>query len=155
MLPIVVTYSVHFHNRIRKGFTECDENEGVLSTIAQENLTGVRVVKAFGREAYERDRFEKQNVYYTGLWVRLLRTMANFWAVGGVTSCLQVMLVVVLGSVLCVRGELTGGEFISFAMYNSMLIRPVRRPALRPDAGRRPPSCSSRRSAGPAAAWGG
>ncbi len=127
MLPVVTAYSAHFHNKIRKGFTECDENEGVLSTIAQENLTGVRVVKAFGREAYERDRFEKQNVYYTDLWVRLLRTMADFWAVGGVTSCLQVMLVVVLGSVLCVRGELTGGEFISFAMYNSMLIRPMRR----------------------------
>ena len=127
MLPIVVAYSVHFHIRIRTGFTECDENEGVLSTIAQENLTGVRVVKAFGREAYERDRFEKQNVHYTNLWIRLLRTLADFWAVGDLTSCLQVMLVVTLGSVLCVRGELTGGEFVSFAMYNHMLIGPVRR----------------------------
>ena len=127
MLPVVVTYSVHFHNKIRRGFTTCDENEGVLSTIAQEDLTGVRVVKAFGREAWERDRFEKQNVYYTQLWIRLLRTLADFWAVGDFTSCLQVMLVVVLGSVRCVRGELTGGEFISFALYNHMLIGPVRR----------------------------
>ncbi len=127
MLPIVVTYSVHFHNKIRRGFTDCDENEGVLSTIAQENLTGVRVVKAFGREAFERDRFEKQNVYYTDLWVKLLRTLADFWAVGDFTSCLQVMLVVIFGSVLCVRGEMTSGEFISFALYNHMLIGPMRR----------------------------
>ncbi len=127
MLPIVVAYSVHFHNKIRKGFTVCDENEGVLSTIAQENLTGVRVVKAFGRETFERDRFEKQNVFYTDLWITLLKTLANFWAVGDFTSCLQVMLVVIFGSVLCVRGELTSGEFISFALYNHMLIGPVRR----------------------------
>ena len=127
MLPVVVGYSVHFYRSIRDGFTACDENEGLLSTIAQENLTGVRVVKAFGRENYERERFEKQNVYYTGLWVRLLRDMSVFWSVGDLTSCLQVMLVIVFGSVLCVRGEMTSGEFISFAVYNAMLIGPMRR----------------------------
>ena len=50
---------------------KCDENEGVLSTIAQENLTGVRVVRAFGREKYEKDRFEKQNNIYTDAWMKL------------------------------------------------------------------------------------
>ncbi len=127
MLPVVIGYSLHFYSRIRDGFTDCDENEGVLSTIAQENLTGVRVVKAFGRENYERERFEKQNVYYTGLWVDVLKDMSVFWSVGDLTSCLQVMLVIVFGTVLCVRGEMTGGEFISFAVYNAMLIGPVRR----------------------------
>ncbi len=127
MVPIIVLYSVLFHNKIRTRFTECDENEGVLSTITQENLTGVRVVKAFGRERFERDRFEEQNRRYTEIWVSLCRTLSDFWAVGDFTSCLQVMLIVVLGSVLCVRGELTAGEFISFAAYNAMLIGPVRR----------------------------
>ena len=125
--PIIVLYSVLFHNKIRSRFTACDENEGVLSTIAQENLTGVRVVKAFGRESFERDRFGKQNDYYTSLWIGLCRTLSDFWAVGDGTSCLQVMLVVVLGSVFCVRGEMTAGEYISFAFYNAMLIGPVRR----------------------------
>ena len=125
--PIIVLYSVLFHNKIRARFTACDENEGILSTIAQENLTGVRVVKAFGRESFERDRFGKQNDYYTSLWIGLCRTLSDFWAVGDGTSCLQVMLVVVLGTVLCVRGEMTAGEFISFAFYNAMLIGPVRR----------------------------
>ncbi|MBR6207473.1 MAG: ABC transporter ATP-binding protein [Oscillospiraceae bacterium] len=125
--PIIVLYSVLFHNRIRDKFTACDENEGVLSTIAQENLTGVRVVRAFGRESFERDRFETQNEYYTGLWVGLLRILSDFWAVSDFTSCLQVLLVVVLGTVLCVRGEMTAGEFISFSFYNTMLIGPVRR----------------------------
>lgn len=127
MFPIIVVYSVMFHNRIREKFTDCDESEGILSTIAQENLTGVRVVRAFGRENFERERFEGQNRSYTNLWLRLTHTMADFWAVSDLTSGLQIMLVVVLGSVLCVRGEMTEGEFISFAFYNSMLIGPVRR----------------------------
>ena len=127
MFPVIVTYSVIFHNRIRERFLQCDENEGILSTIAQENLTGVRVVRAFGREAAERDRFEEQNQRYTSLWVELCRTLSNFWAIGDLTSCLQVMLVVTVGAVLCVRGSMTSGEFISFAFYNGMLIGPVRR----------------------------
>lgn len=127
LCPIIVCYSLLFHNHIRDRFTDCDESEGVLSTIAQENLTGIRVVRAFGRENFERERFDKQNESYTGLWVRLCRTLASFWAVGDCTSCLQVMLVVIFGSVLCVNGEMTAGEFISFAFYNSMLVDPVRR----------------------------
>ena len=97
------------------------------STIAQENLTGVRVGRAFGREEYERQRFEKQNDDYTTLWVRLCRTLSDSWAVGDATACIQTMLVVLIGSILCVRGEMTEGEFVSFAIYNTMSISPVRR----------------------------
>ena len=125
--PIIVLYSVLFHNKIRARFTECDEDEGVLSTIAQENLTGVRVVRAFGREKFERDRFNAQNEKYTACWIGLCRTLSDFWAVGDFTSCLQILLVVVLGTVSCVNGNLTAGEFVSFSLYNTMLIGPVRR----------------------------
>lgn len=127
MFPIIIVYSLLFHNSIRERYTACDESEGVLSTIAQENLTGVRVVRAFGREEYERQRFEKQNEDYTTLWVRLCRTLSDFWAVGDATACIQTMLVVLIGSILCVRGEMTEGEFVSFAIYNTMSISPVRR----------------------------
>ena len=60
-IPIIVGYSFFFHAKIGNAFEVADEEEGKLSSIAQENLTGVRVVRAFGREAYERERFEKQN----------------------------------------------------------------------------------------------
>lgn len=53
--------------------------------------------------------------------------MSDFWAVGDVSSCLQTMLVVIFGSLLCVRGEMTEGDFVSFAIYNGMVIGPVRR----------------------------
>ncbi|MBR6321709.1 MAG: ABC transporter ATP-binding protein [Lachnospiraceae bacterium] len=125
-VPIIVTYSMVFHGKISSGFENCDENEGILSTIAQENLTGVRVVRAFGREEFERERFEKQNVYYTGLWVHLMKLMSYFWSVSDLIGGLQILLMLVLGSVFCVRGQLTAGEFIAFLSYNGMLIWPVR-----------------------------
>ena len=125
-IPIIIGYSAFFHSRIGHHFQECDENEGILSTIAQENLTGVRVVRAFGREKFEKDRFEKQNTYYANLWVNLMKLMSYFWGAGDLISGLQVMLLLVLGSVYCVQGTLSTGEFIAFLSYNSMLIWPVR-----------------------------
>lgn len=125
-IPIILGYSAFFHSKIGNRFEECDINEGILSTIAQENLTGVRVVHAFGREKFEKDRFEKQNKYYTNLWVYLMKLMSAFWAAGDLISGLQVMLILVLGSVFCVQGTLSVGEFIAFISYNSILIWPVR-----------------------------
>ncbi|MBQ7860031.1 MAG: ABC transporter ATP-binding protein [Faecalibacterium sp.] len=125
--PVIILFSLLFHRRIGHLFMECDENEGVLSTYAQENLTGARVVRAFGREAYERDRFEKQNNKYTDAWMDLCKLLSGFWAVGDTLSGLQVMLMVVIGSYLCVQGQLTSGELVAFISYNAMLVWPVRR----------------------------
>ena len=125
-IPLIITYSLLFHTRARKYFKKCDEEEGVLSTIAQENFTGVRVVRAFGRERYERDRFEKQNVYYTGLWTKTLRFLAVFWTSSDCLATLQGLSIIVAGTVFCVRGSLTTGELIAFIFYNTMLMGPVR-----------------------------
>ena len=124
--PLIIAYSFRFHKTIHDGFTECDENEGKLSAMAQENLTGVRVVRAFGRERSEVDKFAKQNNYYTSLWEKLARTMSRFWSVSDIFSGIQVMLVVVFGAVFCVEGSLTEGEYIAFISYNAMLVWPIR-----------------------------
>ncbi len=125
-VPLLTGYSLFFYFKAGKRFKKCDEEEGVLSTLAQENLTGVRVVRAFGRERYERDKFEKQNTYYTGLWVRLEKFLALYWASSDLVAALQLMLIVVLGSVFCVRGQLTLGSLVEFIAYNTMMIGPVR-----------------------------
>ena len=124
--PAIIAYSMHFHKKIHDGFMECDENEGKLSAMAQENLTGVRVVRAFGRERSEIDKFEKQNDYYTGLWEKMAKLMSRFWSVSDIFSGLQVMLVVVFGAFFCVSGSLTEGEYIAFISYNAQLVWPIR-----------------------------
>ncbi len=125
-MPIIILYSFVFHNKIGAGFKECDESEGRLSAMAQENLTGVRVVRAFGRERYERDRFEKHNEEYTGLWVRLSKVMSRFWSTSDILSGVQIMLVVVFGVIFCLDGKMTSGEYIAFISYNAQLVWPIR-----------------------------
>ena len=125
-LPIILVYSMLFHRKIGAGFEKCDENEGKLSAIVQENLTGVRVVRAFGREKYEKDKFEEHNNYYTGLWVHLAKVMSRFWSTSDILSGIQIMMLVVLGAVFCINGDLSSGEYIAFISYNSMLIWPIR-----------------------------
>ncbi len=125
-IPVIVGYSFRFHTKIGTGFAKCDENEGKLSAMAQENLTGVRVVRAFGRERYECDRFKEHNEYYTSLWVKLAKVMSRFWSVSDILSGTQIMLVVVFGAVFCIDGSMTAGEYIAFISYNSMLVWPIR-----------------------------
>lgn len=125
-MPIILLYSFGFHKKIGKEFTKCDESEGKLSAMAQEYLTGVRVVRAFGRERYEKDRFENHNEEYTGLWVKLAKTMSAFWSSSDALSGIQIMLVVVFGAIFCVNGRMTSGEYIACISYNSMLVWPVR-----------------------------
>ena len=125
-LPLIVWYSLRFHRQIHEEFRQCDENEGKLSAMVQENLTGVRVVRAFGRERYERDRFDAQNQYYTSLWVKIGKTMSRFWSISDILSGTQVMLVVIFGVLFVLHGKMTSGEYIAFLSYNGMLVWPVR-----------------------------
>ena len=125
-IPVIVLYSLFFHNKIGSAFRKADEEEGKLSAIAQENLTGVRVVRAFGREVYERNRFEAKNKEYTKFWIDLMKLLSAFWTSNDMISGFQGMTVLVLGSVYCVRGEITVGELIAFVAYNAMISWPVR-----------------------------
>ena len=70
-IPIVVGYSMIFFVIVGDRFRIADEAEGKLTAMVQENLTGVRVVRAFGRERFEKDKFNKQNDLFSDLWVRL------------------------------------------------------------------------------------
>ncbi len=126
-LPVILVYSALFGRKIGERFQTCDEAEGVLSSAAQENLTGVRVVRAFGRESYERDRFAKLNDRYTELWLKLSRLLSAFWSFGDLITGIQIMLILTLGTALTVRGQMTPGAFIAFIAYNERLTWPIRR----------------------------
>lgn len=124
--PLIIWLGTRFSARFRKDFTVVDEEEGVLSSIVQENLTGVRVVRAFGRETYERDRFEAQNSKYTKLWVDLIHETSKFWASMDALSITQKLTVLTLGAYFTVLGYMTPGSYIAFVAYNAMLEWPIR-----------------------------
>lgn len=125
-IPVVVLSSGLFYGRIAARFKVADEAEGELTTMVQENLTGVRVVRAFGRESFELGKFNEKNDRFSELWIKLGRVLAVYWASGTLLTCLQVMVILILGVVEAVRGELTLGGFLAFVSYNSTLAWPVR-----------------------------
>ena len=126
-IPFILAYSVIFRKEMHKGFRRCDEQEGKVSGMVQENLTGVRVVRAFASEGRERQRFERCNEEYTGMWVHMGHVIGKFFSVQDVLCGLQILLVTVFGAVFAVKGQMTAGEYIAFVSYNGMLSFPIRR----------------------------
>ena len=125
-VPVVVVYSTVFYRLIAKRFTTADEAEGELSTVVQENATGVRVVRAFGREQFEMERFDKKNNAFAKLWIRLGTLSGLYWGIGDLITGLQVIAVIIFGVVEAVNGSISVGEFVAFAAYNSTLVWPIR-----------------------------
>ena len=125
-IPVVMLYSGIFYSKIARKFIVADEAEGALSAAVQENLTGVRVVRAFGRERFEIDRFDKRNNHFSQLWIKLGNLLSCYWGIGDLITGLQVMTVIVFGVLEALDGNLTTGEFLAIVSYNATLVWPVR-----------------------------
>ena len=125
-VPAISIFSVSFNKKISREFTYADEAEGDLQAMAQENLSAPRVVRAFGRQKWELDRFAVQNQEFTDRWVKVGDLLAVFWAGGDILTVFQVILVLCASTVLAVNGEVTTGDMVSFMAFNGMLSWPIR-----------------------------
>jgi len=125
-LPIVLWYTIFFFKRIAERFLACDEAEGELMVRVQESLTGVRVVRAFGRERFETKRFDEKNVAYTDKWLSLGGTLGLFWGIGDSVSAIQLLCVIAAGSYLAATSPFTFGDLLVFISFTQMLMWPVR-----------------------------
>ncbi|MGN0299023.1 MAG: ABC transporter ATP-binding protein [Lachnospiraceae bacterium] len=125
-MPIVVSYSGYFFTKIAKQFLMCDEAEAELSSVVQENLTGVRVVRAFNREKFEQERFQKKNNRFADLWVRIGHFLSLYWSIGDLITGIQILVIIVAGTYFTVNEKISLGEFMAFISYNSSLIWPIR-----------------------------
>ena len=126
ILPITFLFAYVFFRKVKKDFTASDEAEARLSTTLQENLTGIRVVKAFAREKFEIDNFNEKNLELRDLTEKLIMNLSTYWAISDFISFTQIGLVMVYGSYLAVRGDITLGTLVAFTTYINMLVWPVR-----------------------------
>lgn len=124
-LLFVIMYSMIFHGRIGAQFEKVDNEEGRLSAIAQENLAGVRVVRAFGREMYERRRFEEKNEIYINHWVDMMKILAKFWTISDFVKGLQIVTILSIGSYFATTGRISAGQFVAFLSYNILILQPM------------------------------
>ncbi len=126
LYPLVVAFGAVFFRRVRTRFQACDEAEAELTAVLEENLSGVRVVRAFGREALEEERFGARAASYRDRWDELLRTLGGYYAVSDVLCLGQFALVLWFGSRGLAAGELAVGAFAAFTTYAWMLVFPLR-----------------------------
>ncbi|TVR05361.1 MAG: ABC transporter ATP-binding protein [Spirochaetaceae bacterium] len=126
IVPLVFAFSLLFFRRIERTFRTVDESEARLSTALQESLTGVRVVRAFGRQRFEADRFDQHNTEYRTLVYRLIRQMATYWSLSGMLCVGQIGVIVVYGALLAIAGQITIGTVLLFVTVVTMLLFPIR-----------------------------
>ncbi len=126
VLPFVLVVSVIFFTAISKRYEKYQEQEAILSTTLQENLTGVRVVKAFARQAFETDRFEAVNVEKYRRGRRLVTMNALFWPLTDIICALQMVGGFLFGAVLAIRGTISVGTYMAFVAMIAQIIWPIR-----------------------------
>ena len=126
MIPLLFLSSFLFFTKIQKVFRESDEAEGKLTVTLQENLSGVRVVRAFGQERAEIDKFETVNKEHTRITMKIIDLMAYFWSITDIFTLIQSGLVLVVGTIMAVNGRITLGTLVAVITYESMLLWPVK-----------------------------
>ncbi len=128
VMPILTVSSFLYFRYVRKYFTEVDEAEGALSTAVQENLTGVRVVRAFGQQRAEYDKFTRLNTDFCKKNIRLVHLLGFYWGSSDAIGYLQIALSLVFGILFYFRtnGEFSLGDIYLFLSLTSRLTWPVR-----------------------------
>lgn len=126
VVPIIFVAAVIFFIKIRDAFQKSDEAEGKLSNVLQENLTGIRVVRAFARQQFEIDKFDEKNIEFKDLTYRLIKLLAWYWAVSDLVCLSQIGAVLIFGAHLAAKGEISLGTLVVFTTYEGMLLWPIR-----------------------------
>ncbi len=126
-LPVLVVATIRFGGRIRPRFKSIQEQIAVLSTTMQESLTGVRVVKAFAREPYELEKFDRQNDQWFVRRHRVIKMWANNWPFFSFILSTSVFLLLWFGGPQALAGTITVGSLFAMISYVLMLNGPVQR----------------------------
>jgi ATP-binding cassette subfamily B protein len=126
LLPLVIGYGLVFFRVVRSRFLKKDEAEGALTARAQENLSGIRVVRAFGRGDFEAARFRDANDLHRRLDERLFRAFALFWASSDVLCLAQLGLVFGIGLWRVSQGTMAPGQLAFFLVAVNLWLWPVR-----------------------------
>ncbi|MBO8141366.1 MAG: ABC transporter ATP-binding protein [Firmicutes bacterium] len=124
-LPVLALTVAFFGRLINRRFRRVQEAFAGLTDFVQENLSGIRVVKAFAREESEIERFRKVSQTHVDMNMRLVRVWGMFHPLVQLLSALSVLIVVAYGGTLVIYGRISLGDFIAFNMYLTMLTWPM------------------------------
>lgn len=126
VVPIVVLTSIWFFKKVSKAYEAYQEQDAVISTTLQENLSGVRVVKAFARQDYEINKFEKENwdKYERGKKLNLMHAL--FWPISDIVCGAQMVTGFFMAAIYAINGTISVGSYLAYAGMLVWIIWPLR-----------------------------
>lgn len=126
VIPIILIVSTIFFRYISKAYEAYQEQEAVLSTTLQENLAGVRVVKAFARQDFEKEKFETHNFEKFIRGRKLFLLNSYFWPVTDVMCTAQILFGYYTGATMAIQGEISLGTYLAYTGLIIWIIFPMR-----------------------------
>ena len=126
LVPFIVLLSAFFFKKVTKAYERYQEQEATLSTTLQENLSGVRVVKAFARQDFEEGKFERDNweKYRRGRRLVLLHSL--YWPISDVLCGFQMLLGFAVGAFMAINGTISVGTYVAYGGLIVWIIFPMR-----------------------------
>lgn len=126
VIPIIILTSILFFKQVSKKYEAYQEQDAVVSTNLQENLSGVRVVKAFARQSYEIDKFEKENwkKYLLGKKLNLMHSL--FWPISDIVCGAQIIVGYYIGAIYAINGIISVGSYLAYTGMLMWIIWPMR-----------------------------
>jgi len=125
-LPLILFLSVFFFIKILKAFAHYQNQEAKLSTVLQENITAMRIVRAFARKDYEVKKFEVENAEKFKRGRKLVMLNNLFWPLTDIICVMQTLLIIALGGFMAISGQITAGSFIAITGLLANIIWPIR-----------------------------
>jgi len=126
VVPVILVVSLWFFTKVTKVYEAYQEQEAILSTTLQENLTGVRVVKAFARQDFEKEKFEKDNQEKFLRGRKFIRMNSLFWPLSDIACGFQMLVGFVFAAYLVIHGEISVGTYPAYVGLVVWLIWPMR-----------------------------
>lgn len=125
-IPFIVLLSTFFFRRVSRAYEAYQEQEAVLSTTLQENLSAIRVVKAFARQAYEREKFEQENWQKFERGRSLMRMHSLYWPLSDILASFQMLAGLYMAALMAIDGRITVGSYVAYAGMLIWIIWPMR-----------------------------
>jgi ATP-binding cassette subfamily B protein len=126
IVPVIIGTSIWFFRRITTLYERAEEAESAMTSVLQENLSGIRVAWAFGRREFEIERFAEKAVAFRDRSLAVAKLIAPYWGISDLLCMTQVGLVLLVGAAWSADGSLSVGTYVAFISYVNMLMWPIR-----------------------------
>lgn len=125
-MPPLAYIALKFEKKVGEAYDKISDQAAVINTTAQENIAGVRLVKAFSREKHEILKFLELNNSNYKLNMELSTIVGNYFPPMELLTNVCLVLVIVIGGILVIKGNISIGTLVAFTGYIWMLIWPMR-----------------------------